>query len=82
MFPGGRLGFPQVIVPLQLLVGLVQDRVIPLSGLVLFWRRHLVFPREVPGSLVAVDGVAALPWSLEESGVGAGGGRCRQFVVA
>lgn len=64
MFPWGSLGIPQVTVQLRLLVGLVQDRVIPMSGLVLFWKRHLVFPWEVPGSLVAVDGVAALSWGL------------------
>lgn len=80
--PGSRLGIPQVIGQLQLLVRPVQDRVIPLSGLVLFLRRRLAFPREVPDSLVAVDGVAALPWGPNKSGVGAGGGGCRQLVVA
>lgn len=81
IFPGSRLGIPQVIGQLQLLVRPVQDRVIPMSGLALFRRRHLVFPWELPGSLVAVSGVAALPWGLDESGVGAGRGGCGQLIV-
>lgn len=81
-FPGIRLGISHVVGQFQLLVRLMQDRVIPMSGLVLFRRRHLVFPWKVPGSLVAVDNIAALPWGLDESGIGAGEGGCRQLVVA